>query len=91
VKEGEQRFVMSLRATGEGHISSIVFQTGIVDDKARITLERASGYFTSLQKRGDSKYSKEFISKRAATAPGLIKAFWMLCQILFWYQKLIKF
>src|SRR5678816_1006297 len=29
--QGEQRFIMSLRATGEGHISSVVFQTGIVD------------------------------------------------------------
>ena len=35
LKPGEQRFVMSLRATGEGHISSIVFQTGIVDDKGQ--------------------------------------------------------
>ena len=31
LQAGEQRFVMSLRATGEGHISSIVFQTGIID------------------------------------------------------------
>src|ERR1700712_2934675 len=28
---GELRFVMSLRATGEGHISSIIFKTGVVD------------------------------------------------------------
>ncbi|MFL5787992.1 MAG: glycosidase, partial [Flavisolibacter sp.] len=27
----QQRFIMSLRATGEGHISSIIFKTGIVD------------------------------------------------------------
>src|ERR1700733_6282587 len=33
LQPGEQRFVMSLRATGEGHISSIVFKTGIVDSK----------------------------------------------------------
>src|SRR5215212_7057426 len=30
VPPGASRFIMSLRATGEGHISSIAFQTGIV-------------------------------------------------------------
>jgi len=29
-QNGELRFIMSLRATGEGHISSIVFRTGII-------------------------------------------------------------
>ena len=28
---GEQRFVLSLRAIGEGHLSSIEFRTGVVD------------------------------------------------------------
>jgi len=63
----EQRFVMSLRATGEGHISSIVFQTGIVDNKNNITLDTASGYFTCLQKKTDTLYNKNFIQRRAAT------------------------
>jgi hypothetical protein len=31
---GTLRFVLSLRATGEGHISSIVFRTGTVDEQA---------------------------------------------------------
>ena len=31
VPKGGARFVMSLRATGEGHISSIVFRSGIID------------------------------------------------------------
>lgn len=30
VAEGELRFVMSLRATGEGHVSSIIFRTGLI-------------------------------------------------------------
>lgn len=30
VADGDVRFVMSLRATGEGHISSIVFRTGLI-------------------------------------------------------------
>ena len=53
LKPGEQRFVMSLRATGEGHISSIVFQTGIVDDNANIVLDAGTGYFTCLQQTSE--------------------------------------
>src|SRR5579872_4433525 len=38
VASGDQRFVMSLRATGEGHISSIAFQTGIFRNNGEIRL-----------------------------------------------------
>jgi predicted GH43/DUF377 family glycosyl hydrolase len=30
-KKGSLRFIMSLRATGEGHVSSIVFRSGVLD------------------------------------------------------------
>jgi predicted GH43/DUF377 family glycosyl hydrolase len=66
---GEKRFVMSLRATGEGHISSIVFETGIVDNKGNISLDKASGYFTCLEKKSDSNYRKDFISACAEATP----------------------
>lgn len=69
LKEGSQRFVMSLRATGEGHISSIVFQSGIVDDNANITLDSTSGYFTGLTRNENALYNKKFIEKRVATFP----------------------
>jgi predicted GH43/DUF377 family glycosyl hydrolase len=35
---GSLRFILSLRATGEGHISSITFRTGAVSAQQRITL-----------------------------------------------------
>jgi predicted GH43/DUF377 family glycosyl hydrolase len=37
--EGRQRFVMSMRAIGEGHISSITFATGWVDSAGAIELD----------------------------------------------------
>jgi predicted GH43/DUF377 family glycosyl hydrolase len=40
--EGSMRFVMSLRATGEGHISSIEFRSGIIDGNCNITLDTPS-------------------------------------------------
>jgi len=70
LKPGEQRFVMSLRATGEGHISSIVFQTGVVDVGGNIMLDDASGYFTCLEKNEGAVYTKDFIRKRLAVLPG---------------------
>ena len=36
---GEKRVILSFRATGEGHLSSIVFRTGILDRKSNLTLE----------------------------------------------------
>ena len=51
LKRGQLRFVMSLRATGEGHISSIVFQTGIIDRGGNISLDESTGYFTRLKKK----------------------------------------
>jgi predicted GH43/DUF377 family glycosyl hydrolase len=42
--EGCLRFIMSLRATGEGHISSIVFRSGEIDDKGTIIFDTPSEY-----------------------------------------------
>ena len=39
---GEQRFILSLRAVGEGHLSSITFRTGVIDADNGITIDPAS-------------------------------------------------
>src|SRR5262249_1170613 len=41
VPDGSVRFVMSLRATGEGHVSSIIFRVGLIDASGNIDLEPA--------------------------------------------------
>lgn len=60
----EQRFVMSLRATGEGHISSVIFKTGIVDRLMNIQLDSGTGYFTRLKKDEAATYNINFIKER---------------------------
>lgn len=40
--EGGLRFVLSLRAVGEGHVSSLTFRTGLVDAAGAVTLDPAS-------------------------------------------------
>ena len=41
---GSLRFILSLRATGEGHISSITFRTGYLDRKGKITVNAPTRY-----------------------------------------------
>ena len=47
VPPGYKRFILSLRATGEGHISSISFRMGYIDDAGKIILRTPSRYVTS--------------------------------------------
>ncbi len=42
--KGALRFVLSLRATGEGHISSITFRMGVIGAQNRITLTPPSPF-----------------------------------------------
>src|SRR5439155_5684040 len=40
------RFILSLRATGEGHLSSITFRTGMIQPDRRIEVMNAAGYLS---------------------------------------------
>jgi predicted GH43/DUF377 family glycosyl hydrolase len=48
---GEQRFVMSLRAIGEGHVSSIEFRSGVIDSQAHITVDEPGRHTTTGARR----------------------------------------
>lgn len=56
--EGGLRFIMSLRATGEGHISSIEFRAGTIDADSVITLDPISRFVTSPQIVQNPTYKK---------------------------------
>jgi predicted GH43/DUF377 family glycosyl hydrolase len=65
LKIGEVRFLLSLRATGEGHISSIEFRTGIISRAGEITIDPSPSKLVGANKNENSKYSKDFVIKRA--------------------------
>ncbi len=44
IAPGSLRFILSLRATGEGHVSSITFRTGCLDAGGNITIDAPSRY-----------------------------------------------
>jgi predicted GH43/DUF377 family glycosyl hydrolase len=50
LEPGSLRFVMSLRAVGEGHISSIIFRRGVIDAKADVSIEPAGPYHQQPRK-----------------------------------------
>lgn len=49
LKPGEKRFIISLRATGEGHVSSLVFRSGIIDSRNRISLDQVTPFVSPPQ------------------------------------------
>lgn len=55
---GSCRFIMSLRATGEGHISSIVFRTGVIDASCNITFDPLTRYVASAKPDSDAVRDK---------------------------------
>ncbi|MGB5463003.1 MAG: hypothetical protein WBM92_06525, partial [Aureibaculum sp.] len=63
LKEGEKRFILSLRAVGEGHISSIEFRSGIVSSAGEIKLDKETGFASCSEKDQKKIYNKENILK----------------------------
>ena len=58
VPEGGLRFIMSLRATGEGHISSIEFRDGVISPEGAISLAPVSRYVTVPEVVPNPNYKK---------------------------------
>ena len=58
LKKGSLRFIMSLRATGEGHISSIVFRSGVLDRQNRIIFDPISDFVETPDLRLDPVYKR---------------------------------
>ena len=58
-----QRFILSLRAIGEGHISSIQFRSGIVDAKGQLALDEPSRFVRTAMHRPPTYEKAVFRSK----------------------------
>ena len=58
VAKGSQRFVMSFRATGEGHVSSIEFRSGMADENHDIYFDPISQYVATPEMHKDPVYHR---------------------------------
>jgi predicted GH43/DUF377 family glycosyl hydrolase len=64
VPPGALRFILSLRATGEGHVSSITFRTGIIHADHRIEVFTAAGFLTEPRQVPNALYEKPQFAKK---------------------------
>lgn len=62
--QGSRRFAMSLRAVGEGHISSIVFRSGTVDRNSHIHMDVPAKFATTPRLIPDSSYNKDLFQRK---------------------------
>ena len=58
VAKGSRRFVMSFRATGEGHLSSIEFRSGMIDENHDIYFDPISQYVATPEMHTDPVYHR---------------------------------
>ena len=61
---GALRFILSLRATGEGHISSVTFRTGIIHPDQRIEVLTPTGFLTEPRQVPNPRYEKGLFARK---------------------------
>jgi predicted GH43/DUF377 family glycosyl hydrolase len=64
VSSGAVRFILSLRATGEGHVSSIAFRSGVLDAEGEVTLDPASLFAVEPRRLANPLFEKELFGKK---------------------------
>jgi predicted GH43/DUF377 family glycosyl hydrolase len=62
--EGSHRFILSLRATGEGHISSIAFRSGVVDADNHITVDPPTRFVMAPEVVPNPSYEKMLFQRK---------------------------
>ena len=71
---GVLRFILSLRATGEGHISSVTFRTGLLHPDQRIEMVAAANFLTEPRQVPNPGYEKALFERKLSEL-GLIREF----------------
>ena len=64
LEPGSRRFVLSLRATGEGHISSITFRSGTIDAESRIRMDEPTRFVTAPEQVPNTLYDKNLFFRK---------------------------
>ncbi|UEG54923.1 glycoside hydrolase family 130 protein [Mucilaginibacter daejeonensis] len=67
LEEGERRVIMSFRAVGEGHISSITFRRALFDKNNNITVLPAGTYIDEAEIVRNAVYNKKLFFEKAVT------------------------
>jgi predicted GH43/DUF377 family glycosyl hydrolase len=65
-REGERRFVMSVRAVGEGHISSIELRGGVIDGAGTMALDPPGSVLVTGERAAPAWYGKALFRDKLA-------------------------
>ncbi|MEL1245533.1 glycoside hydrolase family 130 protein [Flavobacterium sp. DGU11] len=68
LEEGQLRVIISFRAVGEGHVSSVVFRRAMIDRNNDITVIPAGNYIDEADKIHNIVYQKRLFLKKALEA-----------------------
>jgi predicted GH43/DUF377 family glycosyl hydrolase len=66
LQEGQRRVIISFRAVGEGHISSITFRRALIDQANNITVTPAGSYIDEAEIVRNAVYNKKLFFEKAA-------------------------
>jgi predicted GH43/DUF377 family glycosyl hydrolase len=67
LEDGEKRVIISFRAVGEGHISSITFRRALIDKDNNITVIPAGDYIDEAEIIRNAVYNKKLFFEKAVT------------------------
>jgi predicted GH43/DUF377 family glycosyl hydrolase len=68
LEEGQLRVIISFRAVGEGHVSSVVFRRALIDRNNDITVIPAGNYIDEAETIHNVVYNKRLFLKKAEEA-----------------------
>ncbi len=64
VPDGSVRFLMSMRATGEGHVSSIVFRRGVIDRHGQVKFDPTPRQAYTARPVPDRQFEKKLVFRK---------------------------
>lgn len=62
--EGAVRFILSFRATGEGHVSCVVFRTGVITADHRVLVDPPAQFLHRVRTSPDWRYDKPLFRRK---------------------------
>ncbi len=94
LEQGQLRVIISFRAVGEGHISSVVFRRAIIDKHNEISIIPAGNYVDEAEKVHNTIYKKTLFLKKAEEADinlSLLEDFGLLLEDQFDFDTLKQY
>jgi predicted GH43/DUF377 family glycosyl hydrolase len=62
--DGSLRFIITLRATGEGHISSLTFRSGCIDANHHISIDELGDFASTAEMKPNTLYEKTSFTRK---------------------------